>query len=326
MKTSNFFKPVYNFEQFLPPDISDYTFPPYCNPGEFLGENPIENPGLYDFSVNFIVANLYRNQPVIISGQENILDPKEPAIIVPSHGGFGDIPAVAKTFSDRRLNFMSTPTFMSNPVVGPWFRRCGTICLTKGALDAKTFTETSKRLWYETDNSVVIFPEGHLRRGYDIKKTQRGAAVLAGTNGVKVSPVGIVGPEYLRYLPFGTPLITHVGEAFETPFVDAQELSDSMRGYRFSAENHKILKETNVQILDAIQSALYVAKTVESEFKNRVSLAFDNRDYKKAPKAIKLAVAEIYQGVLSGNTTKESEELYTQIGKRLGRIERLFAD
>lgn len=270
----------------------EVLWPPYTMNGEYLGESPIENPKIYDMTQRSLKW-IYRNQPIIVSGEENIPFADEKVIITPTHGGVGDILAVANTFETRgRLSFLSAREVMSKPVLGGLLRLFSTISITKGQFDPATFIESSKRLYFKNDNGVVIFPEGKLRKTKTIDDIHRGPSILACANNALVCPVGIAGPEEKPWRPYGTPFFTHIGEPFLAPYIDISKKSTE-KVLRLTPGDRKISMGVKELMLKGMQDALAKVKEIQSEYYERLSSR--NSGYKKSSKKDQLYVAAEFQ-------------------------------
>lgn len=143
-----------------------------------------------------------------VYGKENI--PKDNAYIVaPNHLSTLDPPMVAALWS-RPLAFMAKKELFENPFLRWWLNWLGAFAVDREKLGVSTIRTvlTIKK----TDWVFAIFPQGTRQEPGIISNVTKGFASLAKTTKCGIIPVGIIGTEVAKYLPFSGKIIVKIGE------------------------------------------------------------------------------------------------------------------
>ena len=143
-----------------------------------------------------------------VYGKENI--PKDNAYIVaPNHLSTLDPPMVAAVWS-RPLAFMAKKELFENPFLRWWLNWLGAFAVDREKLGVSTIRTvlTIKK----TDWVFAIFPQGTRQEPGIISNVTKGFASLAKTTKCGIIPVGIIGTEVAKYLPFSGKIVVKIGE------------------------------------------------------------------------------------------------------------------
>lgn len=166
--------------------------------------------GLFQFIITHIgyMVRLRLVYRIEVQGKENI--PKNNAYIVaPNHLSTLDPPMVAAIWS-RPLAFMAKKELFENPFLRWWLNWLGAFAVDREKLSVSTIRTvlTIKK----TDWAFAIFPQGTRQEPGIISNVTKGFASLAKTTKCGIIPVGIVGTEVAKYLPFSGKIIVKIGE------------------------------------------------------------------------------------------------------------------
>ena len=152
-----------------------------------------------------------------VHGLENV--PKDNAYIVaPNHLSTLDPPMIAGIMP-RPVAFMAKKELFKNPFMRWWLNWLGSFAVDRENLSVSTIRTvlTIKK----TDWVFGIFPQGRREEPGVISNITKGFASLAKTTKCGIIPVGIVGTEKARYMPFSGKIIIRVGEVI--PYSDNVE-------------------------------------------------------------------------------------------------------
>jgi 1-acyl-sn-glycerol-3-phosphate acyltransferase len=143
-----------------------------------------------------------------VQGKENI--PKDNAYIVaPNHLSTLDPPMIAALWS-RPVAFMAKKELFENPFLRWWLNWLGAFAVDReklGVSTIRTVLTIKKTEWV-----FGIFPQGTRQEPGIISNVTKGFASLAKTTKCGIIPVGIVGTEVAKYLPFSGKIIVKIGE------------------------------------------------------------------------------------------------------------------
>ena len=143
-----------------------------------------------------------------VHGKENI--PKDNAYIVcPNHLSTLDPPMIAGIFP-RRISFMAKKELFEIPFLRWWIDWMGTFAVNReglGPSTIKTVMEIKKSKWV-----FGIFPQGTRGVPGTIKGVTVGFAKLAKITKCDVLPVGIVGTQEAKHLPFSGKIVVKIGK------------------------------------------------------------------------------------------------------------------
>ena len=143
-----------------------------------------------------------------VQGKENI--PKDNAyIIAPNHLSTLDPPMIAGLWT-RPVAFMAKKELFENLFLRWWLNWLGAFAVDREKLGVSTIRTvlTIKK----TDWVFGIFPQGTRQEPGVISNVTKGFASLAKTTKCGIIPVGIVGTEVAKYLPFSGKIIVKIGE------------------------------------------------------------------------------------------------------------------
>ena len=143
-----------------------------------------------------------------VHGLENV--PKDNAYIVaPNHLSTLDPPMIAGIMP-RPVAFMAKKELFKNPFMRWWLDWLGSFAVDRENLSVSTIRTvlTIKK----TDWVFGIFPQGTRQEPGIISDITKGFASLARTTKCGVLPVGIIGTEKAKYLPFSGKIIIKIGE------------------------------------------------------------------------------------------------------------------
>ena len=152
-----------------------------------------------------------------VYGRENI--PKTNAYIVaPNHLSTLDPPLIAGIMP-RSVAFMAKKELFDNPFLCWWLNWLGAFAVDREHLSVSTIRTvlTIKK----TDWVFGIFPQGTRQEFGILKDITKGFASLAKTTRCGILPVGIVGTQEVKRLPFSGKIIVKIGELI--PYSDNVE-------------------------------------------------------------------------------------------------------
>ena len=166
--------------------------------------------GIFQFIITHIgyMIRLKLVYRIEVHGKENI--PKDNAYIVaPNHLSTLDPPMVAAVWS-RPLAFMAKKELFENPFLRWWLNWLGAFAVDREKLGVSTIRTvlTIKK----TDWVFAIFPQGTRQEPGIISNVTKGFASLAKTTKCGIIPVGIIGTEVAKYLPFSGKIVVKIGE------------------------------------------------------------------------------------------------------------------
>ena len=143
-----------------------------------------------------------------VHGLENV--PKDNAYIVaPNHLSTLDPPMIAGIMP-RPVAFMAKKELFENPFMRWWLDWLGSFAVDRENLSVSTIRTvlTIKK----TDWVFGIFPQGTRQEPGVISNITKGFASLARTTKCGILPIGIIGTEKARYMPFSGKIIIRIGE------------------------------------------------------------------------------------------------------------------
>ena len=152
-----------------------------------------------------------------VYGLENV--PKDNAYIVePNHLSTLDPPMIAGVFP-RPVAYMAKKELFKNPFMRWWLNWLGSFAVDRENLSVSTIRTvlTIKK----TEWVFGIFPQGTRQEPGVISNITKGFASLAKTTKCGIIPVGIIGTQEAKYLPFSGKIIIKIGEII--PYSDDVE-------------------------------------------------------------------------------------------------------
>ncbi len=190
----------------------------------------------------WLILPLYFGR-LIIKGQENI--PKNGSVIVtPTHRSRWDaliIPyAVGRVASGRDLNFMVSSSEM-NGLQGWFIRRLGGFPINSKQLAGGGLDHSVEIL--KKEKMLVIFPEGGIFRGSQVRTLKRGTAHIVldvkskqPDNTIKILPISI---QYSRFFPsWWTKVIVNIGLPIDITIYNFQNTRNDSERLTYELESH----------------------------------------------------------------------------------------
>lgn len=143
-----------------------------------------------------------------VEGKENIPKNNE-YIVAPNHLSTLDPPLVAAIFP-RPVAFMAKKELFENPFLCWWLNWLGAFAVDRENLSVSTIrTVLTIR---KTDWVFGIFPQGKRQEPGEISGVTKGFASLAKTTKCGILPVGIVGSQEAKYIPFSGKITVKIGK------------------------------------------------------------------------------------------------------------------
>jgi 1-acyl-sn-glycerol-3-phosphate acyltransferase len=183
-------------------------------------------------------------ESIHVQGYTNI--PPGPKIIVANHPNASD-PFVLPIIFREKLYCLIQEDLFKVPIVGPILAMAGQIPVKTGQGRLALRMAQEKLM---AGKSVVIFPEGHLNHGEELRRAGVGAAVLALETGAPILPLGFyVPPDSTRtfirhmfdrttvgrwqwggkmYLTIGEPWLPAMRENLDRQYRSVREVTDGM--------------------------------------------------------------------------------------------------
>lgn len=152
-----------------------------------------------------------------VEGKENIPKGNE-YIIAPNHLSTLDPPMIG-AIMPRPVAFMAKKELFENPFLCWWLNWLGAFAVDRENLSVSTIrTVLTIR---KTDWVFGIFPQGKRQAPGTISEITKGFASLAKTTKCGILPVGIIGSEEAKHLPFSGKIIVRIGKLI--PYSDNVE-------------------------------------------------------------------------------------------------------
>ena len=178
-----------------------------------------------------------------VHGLENI--PKDNDYIVcPNHLSTID-PPMMETFMPRNIAFMAKKELFDIPLIRWWIDWLGAFAVDRGNLapsTVKTVKQIKKSNWV-----FGIFPQGTRQAPGTIKNVGKGFAGLARMTKCNILPIGIIGTNEKKWLPFSGKIIIRVGKVIPySEDLDAVRLEwirqiEELTGFKYIEEEHEEL-------------------------------------------------------------------------------------
>ena len=143
-----------------------------------------------------------------VHGLENV--PKDNHYIVcPNHLSTLDPPMLAGVMP-RRISFMAKKELYDNFFLRWWFDWLGAFAVNREKLGPSTI-KTARSI-IESKWVLGLFPQGTRGEVGEIKGISKGFATLARSTKCGILPVGILGTQEVKRLPFTGKIIVNIGE------------------------------------------------------------------------------------------------------------------
>ena len=185
---------------------------------------------------NIVLKLIYRLE---VHGLENV--PKDNDYIVcPNHLSTID-PPMMEIFMPRNIAFMAKKELFDIPFIRWWIDWLGAFAVDRGNLapsTVKTVKQIKKSKWV-----FGIFPQGTRQAPGTIKNVGKGFAGLARMTQCNILPVGIIGTEEKRWIPFTGKIIIRIGkiipysEDLESVRVEWIKQIEELTGFKYIEDN-----------------------------------------------------------------------------------------
>jgi 1-acyl-sn-glycerol-3-phosphate acyltransferase len=143
-----------------------------------------------------------------VEGKENIPKGNE-YIVAPNHLSTLDPPMIASILP-RPVAYMAKKELFENPFLCWWLNWLGAFAVDRENLSVSTIrTVLTIR---KTDWIFGIFPQGKRQEPGKISGITKGFASLAKTTKCGILPIGIIGSQEARHMPFSGKIIIRIGE------------------------------------------------------------------------------------------------------------------
>lgn len=143
-----------------------------------------------------------------VHGRENIPENNE-FIVAANHLSTLDPPLVCAVLN-RPLAYMAKKELFENPFMRWWLNWLGAFAVDReklGVSTIKTVLTIKKTGW-----ALGIFPQGTRQEPGTISNITKGFASLARTTKCGILPVGIIGTQVAKRIPFSGKIIVKIGE------------------------------------------------------------------------------------------------------------------
>lgn len=152
-----------------------------------------------------------------VYGRENIPKTND-FIIAANHLSTLDPPLVCAVMN-KGVAYMAKKELFQNPFMRWWLNWLGAFAVDREKLGVSTI-KTVKAL-KKTDWVLGIFPQGTRQEPGEISNVTKGFASLAKSTKCGILPVGIVGTQEVKMLPFTGKIVVRIGEVI--PYSDDVE-------------------------------------------------------------------------------------------------------
>jgi 1-acyl-sn-glycerol-3-phosphate acyltransferase len=166
--------------------------------------------GVFQFIIThiFYMIRLRLIYRLEVEGKENIPSSNE-YIIAPNHLSTLDPPTIAAVFP-RPVAFMAKKELFENPFLCWWLNWLGAFAVDRENLSVSTIrTVLTIR---KTEWVFGIFPQGRRQEPGIISSVTKGFASLAKTTKCGILPVGLIGTQEARHLPFSGKIVVKIGK------------------------------------------------------------------------------------------------------------------
>lgn len=153
-----------------------------------------------------------------ILGESSVPD-RGPLIVVSNHRSLLDGLVLFSVFDVRVTRFMVAAYICNMPVIGSILKFAGVIPANKVGIKEirKTLSSSSEIL--KKNGILIIFPEGGVRTGKNIRKVESGASYLAVKTKTRVLPVYISGTGHIMprgsFFPRGGHISVSLGDMID---------------------------------------------------------------------------------------------------------------
>lgn len=143
-----------------------------------------------------------------VEGKENIPDNNE-FIVASNHLSTLDPPLVCSVLN-RPIAYMAKKELFENPIMRWWLNWLGAFPVDREHLGVSTIKTVLKIK--KTDWALGIFPQGTRQTPGEISNITKGFASLAKTTKCGILPIGIIGTQDAKRIPFSGKIIVKIGK------------------------------------------------------------------------------------------------------------------
>jgi len=166
--------------------------------------------GLFQFIIThiFYMLRLKLVYRLEVYGKENIPEGNE-YIVAPNHLSTLDPPMIA-SIMPHPVAYMAKKELFENPFLCWWLNWLGAFAVDRENLNVSTIRTV---LTIRKTNWIFgIFPQGRRQEPGTISGITKGFASLAKTTKCGILPIGIIGSEQAKHIPFTGKIIVKIGE------------------------------------------------------------------------------------------------------------------
>ncbi len=177
-----------------------------------------------------------------VQGKENI--PKDNQfIIAANHLSTLDPPLVCAVMN-KGVSYMAKIELFENPFMRWWLNWLGAFAVDRDNVSVSTM-KTVKVIKNTKDWVLGIFPQGTRQNIGEIRDITKGFASIAKSNKCGILPMGIIGTQDAKWIPFSGKIVVKIGEII--PYsndIDEMiskwgESISSLTGYKYTAKVHQ---------------------------------------------------------------------------------------
>ena len=176
-----------------------------------------------------------------VHGRENIPNNNE-YIVAANHLSTLDPPLICAVLN-RGVACMAKKELFKNPFMQWWLDWLGAFAVDRENLSVSTI-RTVKNI-KKTDWVLGIFPQGTRQEPGEISNITKGFASLAKSNKCGILPIGIVGTQDAKRIPFSGKIIVKIGELI--PYSsDAEEMFEKWTNSIQQLTGFRYIESTNI--------------------------------------------------------------------------------
>jgi 1-acyl-sn-glycerol-3-phosphate acyltransferase len=217
---------------------------------------------LYDTITNSLGAvSRLGGHTITASGME--LVPEGPFLLVSTHRGFKDIPAIGVSLKKeygRRVQFWAKEELFKNKFVGKVLEQCGTIPINRQKPKDAQISRAVSVLEGSGHNRILcLFSEGTRKTGPEVNDHKTFFPLISGITGVPIVVGAVAGSEFQSSSPIPlSNLHFHIGGVIEPP--DEKIVKpDGVSYLRLGVKNRDYIEETaettRILMVDSLNEA-----------------------------------------------------------------------
>ena len=173
-----------------------------------------------------------------VHGKENI--PKDNSYIIASNHLSTLDPVLVASVMNRGVAYMAKKELFDNPFLRWWLNWLGAFAVDRENVSVSTF-KTVKKI-KNTGWVLGIFPQGTRQAPGTISNITKGFVTIARTTKCGILPIGIIGTQEVKRIPFSGKIIVRIGKLI--PYSsDLEEMMESWKksiqeltGFKYIAE------------------------------------------------------------------------------------------